>query len=74
MAVEYLKEEGKISLDEKFISMMKPSAEAKQEFNVIGMREEYTYEFKIDVAKSDIVEVTQLCKELLHETKKIILD
>src|SRR3989338_2620212 len=68
--VELLKEQGKISIDDKFIKMLKPDSE-KQD-SVINMREEYTYGFKIAVPETDIKKLIETCKELIDNTKSII--
>src|SRR3989344_82705 len=51
--VEYLKEEEKIEIDQKFIEMMKAKEEQSNEENasMIDMREYYTYSSKISVEK-----------------------
>lgn len=72
-AIEYLKEEGKIDFDDKFIKMLKPDSEEGQ-FRVIEMREEYTYGFEIAAEGADIKKLMQLCKELIDKTKSIIYD
>lgn len=69
--VELLKEQGKISIDDKFIKMLKPASE-KQDYSVINMREEYTYGFKIAVPETDINKLIEACKELIDETKGIV--
>ncbi len=69
--VELLKEQGKISIDDKFIKMLKPDSE-KQDYSVINMREEYSYGFKIVVPEKDIKKLTESCKELIEKTKNIV--
>ncbi len=69
-AVEYLREEGVITLDEKFTNMLKPKKD--QDVSVIDLREEYTYGFKIEVKQSELDILTKACRELLFETKKIV--
>src|SRR3989338_4867342 len=56
-AIEFLKEEGKISLDDKFIKTLKPGM---GEGKVIEMREEYTYGFEIAVQEADIKKLIEL--------------
>lgn len=69
--VELLKDEEKISIDEKFIKMLKPDSE-EQGFSVINMREEYTYGFKIAVPEIDIKKLTENCKELIEKAKSVV--
>lgn len=70
--MEYLKEEGKINIDLKFIEMFKYEATQKsEESSIIGMREDYTYGTKKDASKEKIEELKELCIELIEETKTI---
>ncbi len=66
--VEWLSEQGKISIDEKFTRMLKP----EEDFSVMTMREEYTYGFKIAVPEDDIKKLTDAGKELVDKTKNIV--
>lgn len=72
--IEYLKEEGKIELDEKFIEMMKYQDEQKNKKygSIIEMREDYTYSSKISVEKNKIEDLVLICQELLEKTKQIV--
>ncbi|MEK6924668.1 MAG: hypothetical protein AABW71_00335 [Nanoarchaeota archaeon] len=71
--VEYLKEDGKIDLDQKFIEMMKYKDEQKEDmYSIIEMREDYTYSSKVSVEEEKIEELVTTCKELLEKTKEII--
>ena len=74
--VEYLKEENKIDLDQKFIEFMKYKDEQTDQKHpsIIEMREDYTYSAKISVEKERLVKLIELCKEILHVTKEIIYD
>jgi len=65
---KYLKEEGKISLDEKFIKYFNDENEG----GFIGMREDYTYGTKIKADKSKIDFFIRESKELIDITKEII--
>ncbi len=69
--VELLKEQGKISIDDRFIKMLKPDME-ERDFSVINLREEYTYGFKTAVPETDIRKLTEACKELIDKTKSVI--
>lgn len=72
--IQYLKEEGKIEMDEKFIEMMKYEDEQKGSGypSLIEMREEYTYGAKVSVEKQILENLTNLCKELVHNVKEIV--
>lgn len=72
--IEWLKEEGKIKLDNKYIDMFKYSELEKQQHDsVIEMREEFTYgvETSADNTRS-ILEKKKDCLDLIEITKKII--
>ena len=71
--IEYLKEEGKIDLDQKFIDIMKYKDDQQDKTNpsIIDLREEYTYSAKISVDREMIILLTALCQELLQKTKDI---
>ncbi len=69
--VELFKEQGKISIEDRFIKMLKPEPKAK-DFSVINLREEFAYGFKIAVPETDIKKLTENCKELIDKTKGII--
>lgn len=69
--IEYLKEENKINLDDRFIKYFKYEEEQKTE-SVIDMREDYTYGTNIKADKSKINFFIKECKELIDVTKEII--
>ena len=73
-AIEHLREEGMIDLDDKFIKMLKPDSEEGKELKVIEMREEYTYGFEVAAHEADIKKLTQLCKELIDKAKSMIYE
>ena len=73
-AIEHLREDETIDLDDKFIKMLKPDSEEGKELKVIEMREEYTYGFELAAQEADIKKLTQLCKELIDETKSMIYE
>ena len=68
--IEYLKEERKINLDDRFIKYFKYEEENKE--SVIDMREDYTYGTDIKVDKTKINFFIKECKELIDNTKEII--
>ena len=72
--VEYLKEEGKIEIDQKFIGIMKTKEEQSNDddISMIDMREDYTYSSKISVEKERTQKLIDLCKGLIHQAKEIV--
>ncbi|MFH0874479.1 MAG: HEPN domain-containing protein [archaeon] len=73
--IEWLKEEGKIDIEQKYIDLLKYKGEEKNnEDNIIDMREEYTYSIKISVEEQKINELIENCKELIDITKNIVLN
>lgn len=72
--IEWLKEEGKIDIDAKFIDMLKHAdIEELQESNVIEMREDYTYGIQTSVKdETKIKELIKSCKEMIDATKIIV--
>src|SRR3989338_10869802 len=55
--IEYLKEEGKINIEDKFIDIMKYKDEQHNpaNFSIIDMRERYTYKAIISAPKNQMV-------------------
>ena len=72
--MEYLKEENKINIDNKFIEMFKYPEEQsdKEGYSLIEMREDYTYSSKTSVEEDIINDLVKDCKELIEDTKSII--
>ena len=72
--MEYLKEENKIDIDNKFIEMFKYKEEQndKGEYSLIDLREDYTYGSQTAVSKDIIDELVKDCQELIEDTKNII--
>lgn len=71
--IEYLKEQGKIELDDKFIKMFKYAETAEEkEDSLIELREDYTYSTKVIFSKEKIEELMMLCKELIDTTRQIV--
>ena len=71
--IEYLKEEGKININQEFIEMFKyKEDETKKEESIIETREDYTYSAKISMNKERINNLTQKCRDLIDSTRKII--
>ncbi len=71
--IEWLKEEGKIAIDNKFTAMFKYEEDGKKEDSLIEMREESTYGIEINEGqKEKVQQLLQDCKELIDETNEII--
>ena len=72
--MRFLKETGKINLDEKFIEALEyGEMEESKENSVIEWREDYTYGVQITVKdEAKINELKKICKELVDITKEII--
>ncbi len=71
--IEYLKEQGKIDLDSKFIDMFKyAESEEDKDKSIIELREDYTYSTKLSFNKAKIDELIISCKELIDLTRKIV--
>ena len=72
--IKYLKEEGKINLNNQFIDSLQNYNDAKRhESGIIEKRENYTYGTTISVEnKEEIKKSVELCKECLDKTKEII--
>jgi len=70
--MEFLREQGKIDLDSKYIDMFR-YAEQGQKKSVIDMREDLTY--GVDLSADDkkkIIELVEDCKNLIDAAKEII--
>jgi len=74
--MELLKEEGKISVDQKFIEMLKEAdIEEIQENKVIEMRENYTYGIEISVEdETKINDLIKISKEMIDKAKEIVFN
>ena len=72
--MELLKEDDKISIDQKFIEMLKEAdIEEIQENKVIEMREDYTYGIEISVEdETKINDLIKISKEMIDKTKDIV--
>ncbi len=72
--VNYLKEQGKIKIEEKFIESLKSySDEERHETSIIEKREDYTYGTIISIKdKEEIDKSAELCKECIDKTKDIV--
>ena len=73
--MEYLKEGGKIDIDNKYIDMLKyAEIDGNKGDSVIEMREDLTYgvEISADEDKKKIIELMEECKKLIDITKEII--
>jgi len=63
----YLKEQGKINLDERFLKYFEYEAGS-----IIELREDYTYGTDIEADKSKINFFVKECKELIDFTKEVV--
>lgn len=70
--IEYLKEEGKITIDQEFIDMFKYKEEKEE--SIIELREDYTYSAKISMNKEKINNLTEKCRNLIDITRNIIFE
>ncbi len=72
--MEYLKEEGKIGIDENFIDILKhEDMDEIHGSNIIEMREAYTYGVKVSVEdETKINDLIKICKEMIDVTKDIV--
>ncbi|HLC71157.1 MAG TPA: HEPN domain-containing protein [Candidatus Nanoarchaeia archaeon] len=68
--MRFLKEENKISVDEKFIELLEYE---EMENSVIDLRENYTYGVHISVKdEAKLDELKRTCKEMVDITKEIV--
>jgi len=68
--MRFLKEENKISVDEKFIELLEYE---EMENSVIDLRENYTYGVHISVKdEAKLDELKRTCKEMIDITKEIV--
>jgi len=71
--IEYLKEEGKINIDTKFIDTLKQEDMEDMHNKVIDLREEYTYGVEVSVEEDKkIKDLINICKEIIDIAKNIV--
>ena len=72
--IKYLKEHGKINIDNEFIKALESYDEKERyESNVIEKREAYTYGTTISIDnKVEIEKSIKMCKDCLNQTKEIV--
>ncbi len=71
--IEMLKEQGKVDIDDRFVSTLKVSQAKEDEHSVIKMREEFQYGTDIEFQKKEqFKELTLMCKEVIEATNRII--
>ena len=72
--MEYLKEEKKIDIDNRFIEMFKYKEEQKdkEEHSLIDLREDYTYGSQTAISKDIINGLVKDCQELIEAAKIIV--
>jgi len=73
--IKYLKEQGKIDLEDKFIQALEGyNAQERHETNIIEKREFYTYGATISSNNREEIENSiLLCKDCVAQTKNIVL-
>ena len=73
-AIECLIEEGKITLDQKFIEALKEygKADEKHETTVIELRELFQYGLNMKVESTKLQRLTELCKEFIETIKETL--
>ncbi len=74
--MEYLKEEGKIDIEDRFINMLKyADIDSEEDKKIIEMREEYTYGTEISVTNKDKIKgMIEDCRKLIDATRDIVLN
>jgi len=74
--MDWLKEEGKINIDERFVDMLRyEDIGEAQESSVIDMREEYTYGAEISFEnETEIKELIETCREMIDIAKRIVFE
>lgn len=74
--IEWLKEEGDIDINAKFIDMLKHTDIGEiNEGNITNIREEYTYGTEISIKdESKINSLIKGCQEMVDITKKIVFE
>jgi len=71
--IEFLKEENKINLNQKFIDLFKYENDKEEnKESIIEMREDYTYSTKLSFNKAKINELIKTSKDLIDLAKEII--
>ncbi|MFH1072726.1 MAG: HEPN domain-containing protein [Nanoarchaeota archaeon] len=74
-AVEYLKEQGKIELDERFILALKSEVQEMSEQRIIDLREYYQYSVKTNVEDEEkIKKLVEISSEMIDAAKEIIYE
>ncbi len=69
--MKFLKEEGKINLDEKYIELL----EYEDIGSIIDLREDYTYGVQVSVKdETELEELKDNCKEIIDITKDIVFE
>lgn len=71
--IESLKEEGKIEIDDKFISTLKVQIEDEHDKSLIEIREDFQYGTQLEYPQSvEFRRFHELCQELIDKTKNIV--
>lgn len=72
--MEYLKEKGKIEIDDRFFQYFKYEETDNVKESVIEMREDYTYGTETKVDKSTIDLFIKECRELIDIARKVVFE
>lgn len=73
--IEMLKEQGKIAIDDRFISTLKISQVKEDEHSIIRIREDFQYGTDVKFhRKEEFEKLTQICKEAIEAANKIIFN
>jgi uncharacterized protein (UPF0332 family) len=73
--IEYLIEQGKISLRKEIIEAMKSiDSEERHEISAISLREDYQYGTETSIKDNRLDELKQICRLALDEAKRIIYE
>ncbi|MEK6811708.1 MAG: hypothetical protein AABX96_04320, partial [Nanoarchaeota archaeon] len=71
--IQYLQEQGKISIKDEIIEFMKYEENQKNyENSVIELRENYTYGVDLTVKDEELNKIEKLCLEFIETTKEIV--
>tara|TARA_Y100000310_G_C20316095_1_gene638512 strand:- start:62 stop:562 length:501 start_codon:yes stop_codon:yes gene_type:complete len=71
--IQYLKDQGKINISNELIATLKSvNHEEKHQSNIVELRENFQYGTETSVEDKYLLELKDLCKKAIEETKKII--
>lgn len=71
--IQYMQEQGKISIKDEIIEFMRYEEDQKNyENSVIELRENYTYGVDLTVKNEELDKIEKLCLEFIETTKNIV--